>query len=256
VSGRRDVPLSWWWARLVLADRVAAPNTADVVVALVIASHLNERSGESRPSLTTLADETRLHRVTVVRVIGRLELAGLLEVDRASGRVNVYRVSDDTRRMRLPVASGDQSHTRSLRQPERRTKTSEVFSDENTSAAATGRAAAKESSKKRRGRRRDPLFEALCAACEINATELTKNGRGAVNGALRQLREVGADAAQVRRRAAAYRERFPHATLTAPALAKHWAELGPAGSGEPPDDGEDRGLEAMRAIADERGLSE
>jgi hypothetical protein len=72
-------------------------------------------------------------------------------------------------------------------------------------------------------RRADPLFEAICAVAGIDWHELTSAGRGAVNQARKELAAVGATPEEVHRRAA----RWPFSvTLTAPGLAKHWAELG------------------------------
>jgi len=74
-------------------------------------------------------------------------------------------------------------------------------------------------------RQPDELFDALVAACRINAAELTNAQRGSVNGALKQLREVGASPEQVKTRAKRFADYFPDATLTPPALAKHWGLL-------------------------------
>jgi hypothetical protein len=76
-------------------------------------------------------------------------------------------------------------------------------------------------------RRRDPLFDAVTDALRIEPTALTKSGRGALNRALAELRAVNADPAEVPIRAEMYRARFNGVALTATALAKHWAELGP-----------------------------
>lgn len=77
------------------------------------------------------------------------------------------------------------------------------------------------------GRRRDLLFEALCEACRIDPAELTSSYRGAVNKALKDLREVGAIPEEIHRRARAFRVRWPRVTLTPPSLAKHWATCAP-----------------------------
>lgn len=73
---------------------------------------------------------------------------------------------------------------------------------------------------------RDKLFDAVAAECGIEPKSLTESGRGALNAALKQLRSVEATPGQVKVRAQRYRRQFEHATLTAPALAKHWASLG------------------------------
>lgn len=74
-------------------------------------------------------------------------------------------------------------------------------------------------------RRRDELFDALAEACSVDVPSLTKSGLGAFTGALKQLRDVEATPNQVKVRARRYRATFRSVSLTAPALAKHWASL-------------------------------
>jgi hypothetical protein len=76
-----------------------------------------------------------------------------------------------------------------------------------------------------RARRSDPLFEALVESVygkSYTDVELTRSERGRVNEAVRQLREIGADAGAVREKAALYRARWPGVELTPTALVKHW----------------------------------
>ena len=74
-------------------------------------------------------------------------------------------------------------------------------------------------------RSRDELFEAVAEVCGVNTTELTKASRGAMNGAVGQLRAVEASPGQVKVRANRYRQRYPDTALTPAALAKHWPSL-------------------------------
>ncbi len=71
----------------------------------------------------------------------------------------------------------------------------------------------------------DLLFEAVCEACSIDWRKLTKSGRGMVNRAVGDLRQVGAKPEEVHERALAYRVLYPEVTLTPPALSKHWASV-------------------------------
>lgn len=75
-------------------------------------------------------------------------------------------------------------------------------------------------------KKRDLLFDALVDELGINVEELTGTSRGTINRSLAELRGVKATPEEIRRRCAIYRDRFPHAALTAPALAKHWPALG------------------------------
>lgn len=87
----------------------------------------------------------------------------------------------------------------------------------------------------------DELWEAVVATCGIDASQLTASGRGAINNALKQLRDVEATPGQVKVRAQRYRNTWPQASLTPSALAKQWAAL--SGSGPetaPTNTAEDR----------------
>jgi biotin operon repressor len=78
--------------------------------------------------------------------------------------------------------------------------------------------------------KRDELFEAVAEACNIDWHNLTGSGRGAINKAVKELKDIGVTPDQVGGRAAAYRKTYPDAPLTPSALAKHWAALTPVGT--------------------------
>jgi hypothetical protein len=65
------------------------------LVLLAIAVHINP-SGIAWPSYTTLAVETKLSRRHVIRLVKRLEESGELDVERRTGRTNVYRLKLST----------------------------------------------------------------------------------------------------------------------------------------------------------------
>jgi len=66
---------------------------ADLAVALVIAKHLNTRTGNAWPSLERLAELTNRHVATVWKSVKKLQGLGLLAVQNRRGRhkSNVYR---------------------------------------------------------------------------------------------------------------------------------------------------------------------
>jgi hypothetical protein len=68
----------------------------------VIASHVSPTSDLARPSVPTLARESRLSVRHTYRLIRRLEAMGELEVIRRQGRVNLYRVKLSTTPPELP----------------------------------------------------------------------------------------------------------------------------------------------------------
>lgn len=79
--------------------------------------------------------------------------------------------------------------------------------------------------KPRRQRPSDPLFEAVVAACRLDASKLTTAQRGSLNGALGQLRSVGASVAEVHDAAGRFHAWYAERTLTPTALVRHWAQL-------------------------------
>jgi len=72
---------------------------------------------------------------------------------------------------------------------------------------------------------RDELFDAVVKVCEIDTSQLTTSARGALNRAVNDLRNIGANPEQVLFKAYHYRRKFRGAALTPNALAKHWASL-------------------------------
>ncbi len=90
----------------------------------------------------------------------------------------------------------------------------------------------------------DLLFEAVCEACSIDWRSLTNGGRGPVNRAVGDLRQVGAQPEQVHQRALAYRVVYPDVALTPTALSKHWASI----EGEALKVVENPGRERLRAV--------
>lgn len=72
-------------------------------------------------------------------------------------------------------------------------------------------------------RPRDEIWDALLAL--FPAPVLTKTQRGAYNAAVKELKQLGATPAEIRRRAERWGHVFPRATLTPNALVKHWHRL-------------------------------
>ena len=74
-------------------------------------------------------------------------------------------------------------------------------------------------------RARDPLFDALALSTEGPLEQIPKKKNRAIGVALAEIRSVAPDLtpAEIERRAANYRLHMPGVTLTANALASHWA---------------------------------
>lgn len=71
--------------------------------------------------------------------------------------------------------------------------------------------------------KRDEIWDALIAACEIAPGSITKGLRGAINRAAKELRAVNATPQTIYHVAACYRREMPDIPLTPNALAKHYA---------------------------------
>lgn len=190
------------------------------------------------PSLKTLAVECRVSVATVQRAINALEGADELAVFRRGKRAtNVYRVLVGTPAVaaapsHLGVAADSQvsvhsDHspgggecapvhrvsvhscaTRSVIEPSEEGDTSEQVSP----AVAVSL------------RPRDLLFEAVVEVCGWDPLALTSQARGWVNGALPELRRLGASPDEVRWKGRVYRANDPSGKRPTPsALVKHWA---------------------------------
>lgn len=71
------------------------------------------------------------------------------------------------------------------------------------------------------------LRSAVLEACAIDSDRITRSAEGVIAKAVNDLIDAGATPADVPAAAKSYRDRFPAATLTPAALAKHWPLLLP-----------------------------
>lgn len=71
----------------------------------------------------------------------------------------------------------------------------------------------------------DTIFDALMNVCDLDISILTTSARGAVNRAVKELREVNATPVTITKAANAYRKKFPDAAISPSALAKHYPSL-------------------------------
>jgi hypothetical protein len=210
-------------------------------VLITIANVARRDGSNAHPGLPAMIRGSGYSRSTVLGVLTRLEREHWVEVtERGGGRGNatVYRVvmegaaapseRSDTPDLFEHRNGPVQSEKRSSPDPET------VQSSESVPLVATSVATEKLNAWPPPSApaqdtplpvRRDDLCDAVVAACAIELREITPSARGALNHALAELRGIGADPAEVPRRAEAYRAKFPGATLTPNALAKHWPTL-------------------------------
>ena len=191
------------------------------LVLIALADHANGQTGLCIPGQKALADQCSMSVRTVQRHLNTLESAGLIRREarmrgegrgRTSDRYWLRDQGDNTGPTRQTVTTNttnqdDQHDTVVVAEPEENRK------GNNTLAAAP------------RQRKPDPLWDTMLAVCGIDGSTLTKTGRGQVNAALKELREIGATPADIEGKAKAYRKTWPDVSLTPTALVKHWGSL-------------------------------
>jgi DNA-binding transcriptional ArsR family regulator len=208
--------LNWAWEQPVA-------KAATKLVLLALADHSNA-DGECWPSMKRVAERSDISPRHVSRAVDELVELGLVEKANRRRHGGQYRGWDYRLNVqRTPASSGHgrpvtSGHGRpSPADAGVRSEPSENRKEEPI-AAAPREAPAK----------KDELFEAVAAACGIDWTNLTPSGRGPLNRAVKELRDIGVTPDQVGGRAAAYKKQYPDAALTPMALTKHWASLAPA----------------------------
>ena len=204
--------LNWAWQQ-------PCPNPTSKLVLMALADHANS-DGECWPAMKRIAELTGISvRQVSTHVKALVELGYVTMGDRRrkGGQLRGWEYHVNHRKpatsgSTVPVASGSTAYEPA--EAGFRTEPSENHQREPLPPAATTRKV-------------DHLWDAVCKACAIDGRQLTKTGRGALNRAVKELRDAGATAEQVADRAAAYRKAYPDAALTPMALAKHWASFSP-----------------------------
>lgn len=221
----------------------------DRLVLLSLANHANEL-GQSWPSVATIAQEANVSERAVQRSLASLRAAGALEVVangapderiRRDRRPNLYRVlktargdADGTSQRGDGVTGespgeasrGDAggSHGVTLVTERGDAGDTQTIIEPSLNHLAESLSASSGSVKPKR--KRDELFDAIVAVCHLNVEQLTKDERGRVNSAVKQIREVGGSGVDVAARAAKFRAKYPTASLTPQAISANWSALG------------------------------
>lgn len=219
----------WAWAQ-----NVGSPVGKLVLIAL---ADYADDDGLCWPGFAHVAEKAECSELTVKRQVKALEDAGLLvrtRRRRTNGTLGSYDITlsvppKTTRYQTRPVdaSSHDQVSERSSG-PGIREIPQEPSVDLEPSVTSL-RDVRDTSSGGHVARPRDEHFEALAEACGIDwRLPLTSKGRASLNGALAELRTVGATPQQIRDRARELANRWGPDKLTPHSLAKHWATLAPA----------------------------
>lgn len=212
--------------------------TSMKMLLLAIADHADDEGDNAWPSKSRLAKKVGLSENRIRQMLRALEADGWIETGRQQGgthrtpidkRPNLYRIIMTNRGLthEAPPATPPRrglAHEapRGITHEAPRGLTHEPLTISSTSSTSIGGDSDTESPRKRKA---DPLFDAMVEACSINALRLTTSSRGALNRAVKELREVGADPDQVADAARAYRLKYPEAAITPQALAKHFPAL-------------------------------
>lgn len=253
--------LNWAWHQ-------QAPTSTAKLVLVALADHANA-DGECWPSMASVAALAQCSTRQVSRCIDALEDAGLLtrrRLRKSDGQLGRYSyklaimtggppgIGDQrTSTSGGHVSAGQNQETPATSGHRRPVDTAHVSAGQSQETPATSghpgslppdTGVRSEPSLNhqnplapapptRKPRRRDPIFDALVDACGLDPGELTKSARGALNAAVKQLRDVDATPDEIATRGRRYRKQWPDATLTPTALAKNYAQLGTATRSSP-----------------------
>lgn len=225
-------------------------DTAELLLLLAIADRAGD-DGVAWPSITELAEKTRLSERHVYRLVKLLTEDGRLQLRKAQRgrrRVSVYRlgrlpglhtvqVDDLPFVLSEPFDDLTPCHVVTRRRPDTRVADDLTprarMAKEEPSVNRQQRAGAREkggSQSTYTKQQQDLLWEAFIDA-GVTRPE-TRAERSALNAAVRQLCEIGvADPREVVARAIKYQKRYPGISFTAMGLVKHWGESNGNGHG-------------------------
>ena len=166
------------------------------LILLVIADHCNSEGEDAFPRISVIARRANVSERTVTRKIQDLVSMGELSVVKRQGTSSLYRIITSTNSV------------------------DEKPSTENQST--------KKPSKQQPERKRNPIWDALLTACNVNPDNVNSSEASRYGRMVRVLKESNATPDDIFARAQAYRQKFPQATLTPTALVNRWSECDPS----------------------------
>ena len=205
---------------------------AAYTVHLCLADTANDGHGnELWLSVKSLAAKARTNEKTVRRVLHQMSRDGALELlEQRAGQTNRYRFVAPTAGVtpagRQETAGTMPAVVRTSDPRGRHVRAGTRPAVPRTPRPDTADTTPDELKKPKRTqptRPRDPLWDTFAAL--VGFQPQTKNEQGAWNGALKQLRDIGATPSDVERAYQAALSRWKNATITLPALVKHWGDL-------------------------------
>lgn len=214
-------PLYSW--RAAICDSDLRPAVRHVALAMSL--YMSERGDSAFPGAKRLAHDTGLTERAVRTLLGDLAAAGWLELVARGGlkggkrMANLYRATIPnpglpfTHERGSPVNGDARTPDPERADPRTRISPCSIESPRETIGAAGA------------GRERDLLWDAIVEACGIDPQAITKGMRGEIAAAVKALRDVNADPAEVPARARSYGKMMSSAVLSPSALAKWWPTL-------------------------------
>lgn len=166
------------------------------LILLVIADHCNVDGENAFPRVSVIARRANVSERTVRRRINDLVALGELEVIQREGSSNLYKI----------VIPGLDYDSEVVEQKKEDTKPK----------------------KKQAARERNPIWDALLTACDVNPDKVNSNEASRYGKLVKILKESDATPEEIFARAMAYRQKFPKATLTPTALVNRWSECDPS----------------------------
>lgn len=199
------------------------------LVLLAYADHANDAGESVYPGEVRMADKTSYSRASIRRITAELIEAGYLR--KVGGG---YRGKATEYAINLPLLEGSQIEMQSSERVSDRTErvsdgaglgiTSEhptIREPSDTNHQVQKRLPALRPNPSEH----DQMVYALMAACGYEREDMTEPLWGRTHKAAKLLRQIGATATEVSRRAQLYQVNMPGAALTPTALAANWAAL-------------------------------
>lgn len=166
------------------------------LILLVIADHCNVEGENAFPRVSVIARRANVTERTVRRRLNDLVALGELEVIKRPGTSNIYRIV-------IPGLNAEDTP---------KGKEVEV----------------KPKQKKVKARERNPIWDALLNACNVDPDNVNSNEGSRYGKLVKVLKESDATPEEIFARAQTYRMKFPQATLTPTALVNRWSECDPS----------------------------
>jgi len=187
-----------------------------------LTSLVDHRTGGMVFMLADLVEEVNAPRPSLHRDLKRLQAVGLIvwEPARNQERAGQLRLPFYDWTLGIETAVSPPSHRRLTGEtttPELPAETAPLEVKKSRITLAPPSADAREL--------REQISKAIAEACGTDLAGMTASARGALAKAAKELHAVGAGLDEIKARARRYRLKWPNATLTPSALAKHWAEF-------------------------------